>query len=240
MKWILNGTLALIVAASIPSDVVGQGRTDIELNLYAGTSFFTVETFEIGPPQAPSSVPMSFELDRSLRGGLRLNFLTANRWGAETFLSYESSLATYRRLDDPSLDLALPAQIFHLGVNGLYYPLGTRSGRRIVPFLSGGIGAAIYRPTAEAKRVASDPLQGGLPELRESSHTAFNYGAGVKYRLTDWFGMRFDARGFFSKNPTFGLETASEDPTVPVLPLNNYIHNTEVSVGITLTLWKAQ
>ena len=122
-------------------------------------------------------------------------------------------------------------------LSDLSNPLLGTDDRLTVPFASAGLGAAIYRPTSEAKRIASDPLQGNISELIESGRFSFNYGFGVKRRLTDIFGLRFDVRGFLSRSPTFGLPESSDDPTATVLPLNNMLLSAEVSVGITINLW---
>jgi opacity protein-like surface antigen len=188
--------------------------------------------------QADDPVPFNFEVDTAGRVGFRLNFLTATRWGAELYYGYDSTTASYVLRDDPTVRLDLPIQNHGLGVNILYYPVGNgyplATSGRLTPFVTGGVGAAIFRPTSEAKEIASDPLQGNLPDIIESSQVAYSYGAGVKYRLNRIFGVRGDVRGYLAKNPTFGLPTSSTDPNASVIPLEGYIHNTEISAGVII------
>ena len=224
--------LLVLMSGSMPLFSQGGG----ELNLYGGWSLFTTESFEIGEPQSPTPVPLTFSFEGGLQSGGRINFLTKDKWGSEVYYGYQSTTATFKRSDDATQELNLPTQVHQFGANILYYPLGTDD-RLTVPFASAGLGAAIYRPTSEAKRIASDPLQGNISELIESGRFSFNYGFGVKRRLTDIFGLRFDVRGFLSRSPTFGLPESSDDPTATVLPLNNMLLSAEVSVGITINLW---
>ena len=237
MKWWITGALLCLAVVAVPRQAVSQSRADIELNLFAGTSFFTQESFEIGPPQSQTPIPMTFDLDSDLRGGLRLNFITAEKWGVEAFSSYEATTAAIRRDDNAVPELRFPVQHYRFGVDLLYYPLGSEGRNRIVPFVLGGGGASIYLPTAEAKRIASDPLRGNLPDLIESSRGLAIYGVGLKYRLTNSIGFRADVQGGITRNPTFGLDTASEEPTDTVFPLTGYSHNIGISVGITIKLF---
>ncbi len=227
--------LLMLILGSVPLFSQSGG----ELNLYGGWSLFTTESFEIGEPQSPTPIPLTFSMEDGLRSGLRINFLTKGKWGSEAYYGYQSTTATFTRADNATRPLELPTQVHQFGANVLYYPLGTEDTdeRFIVPFASAGLGAAIYRPTSEAKRIASDPLQGNISELIESGRFSLNYGFGVRRRLNGMFGVRFDVRGFLSRSPTFGLPDSSEDPTVTVLPLNNLLHSAEVSVGITIKLW---
>lgn len=243
MKWRIRGIVACLVVVVCAPGAFGQDQqsnTDFQLNLFAGPSFFSDKSFEVGPPQSPTPIPLNFEIDRRTRGGFRLNFLTTDRWGLEFFSSYESTVAGLARADGAVPELRFPIQHYTFGVDYIYYPLGSAGRGRWVPFVLGGGGAAIYRPTSEGKRIASDPLAGNLPDLLESGRMLGNYGAGFKYRLTNIFGFRADIQGGITRSPTFGLNTASDDPTETVLPLTGYSHNTEISVGFTIKLWSGR
>ena len=200
---------------------------------------FSEESFETGPPQATTPVPFRFDIDGHFTAGIRLNILTGNRWGLESHYSYGSTTASYTQRDDDTVRLDLPIQVHGIGATLLCYPTGNGypyidNQGRITPFVAGGLGASIFRPTSAARNAASDPLGGNLGEIIESSEASFHYGAGLKYRLTREMVVRFDARGILSGNPTFGLPNESSDPNASVIPLNGMIHDTEVSIGFGL------
>lgn len=238
MKVSMIPVLVCFGLALVPGTAVSQSNSDFdfELNLFTGKSFFLEESFSIGPPQSETLLPMTFKLDPTLRTGLRLNFVTSQDWGFETFASYESATAAIQRRDGAVPELRFPVQHYRFGVDLVYYPLGSAGQRRIIPFVLAGGGAAIYRPTGEGKTIATDPLRGNLPDLIESSKALFIYGAGIKYRLTNSIGFRADVNGGVTKNPTFGLPTESDQSTNTVLPLTGFTSNTEISIGITLKL----
>jgi len=92
------------------------------------------------------------------------------------------------------------------GYNFLLY--ATNEGTRIRPFATGGVGFANYVPPG-----ASAYSGGG------SNKFGFNYGGGVKVRLTHLFGARLDVRQYTTPKP-FNLPLAS-----------GWLRQTEVSAG---------
>ena len=70
--------LLVLMSGSMPLFSQGGG----ELNLYGGWSLFTTESFEIGEPQSPTPVPLTFSFEGGLRSGGRINFLTKDKWGS--------------------------------------------------------------------------------------------------------------------------------------------------------------
>lgn len=94
--------------------------------------------------------------------------------------------------------------------NALYYFTGSDS--KLRPFVTGGIGFTAYAfPGTSA-------YYGGA-----SNEFAVNYGAGVKYRLTDRWAARIDVRQSTTPKPNFGgeLEFAS-----------GWLRETEISAGV--------
>jgi hypothetical protein len=87
-------------------------------------------------------------------------------------------------------------QVHSLAVDPAYHftPLGSR----VRPYVTAGVGPIWFTPTKQAR------AQLGVDK---STEFAFNYGGGVKFHLSPHLGLRFDARGLFSRNPTFGLAT---------------------------------
>jgi hypothetical protein len=92
------------------------------------------------------------------------------------------------------------------GYNFLLY--ATNEGTRIRPFATGGVMFANYVPPG-----ASATSGGG------SNKFGFNYGGGVKMRITSLFGARLDVRQYTTPKP-FGLALAQ-----------GWLRQTEVSAG---------
>jgi opacity protein-like surface antigen len=77
----------------------------------------------------------------------------------------------------------------------------TPRGSRVRPYITAGIGPTWFAPTKQARAQAA---------VNSSTEFAFNYGGGMKYHLSPHLGLRLDARGSFSQNPTFGLENVAK------------------------------
>ena len=90
--------------------------------------------------------------------------------------------------------------------NGLYYL--TSPDAKVRPFGTVGVGFTNYAPPG-----SSAAYGGGSTKL------GFNYGGGVKIKLTDKFGLRFDLRQATTPKP-LGLELAS-----------GWLRETEISAG---------
>jgi hypothetical protein len=147
------------------------------------------------------------------------------------FNSYEPNEAHFVRKTTPEQQLDLGIQIHNLGVNALYY-INSDDNARTRPFLSFGLGATVYRPTAETRSIVRDPLRGNLPNFGQSNEFAFNYGLGFKHRIAGIYGVRMDLRHFMGRNPSFSLARSSDDPNATVFPADGAIHKLEASVGI--------
>ena len=102
--------------------------------------------------------------------------------------------------------------------------------------MSFGIGGTLYRPTDEAKAIARDPLRGNLGGIDNSSELAFNYGIGLKAKISDRIGFRVDGKGFISRTPSFGFARESTDPNATVFAAGGAFHNAEASAGLIFYL----
>lgn len=135
----------------------------------------------------------------------------------------------------PSYDFG--NQIHYPALN-LVYNLKPR-GSRFQPYLTVGGGAAQFTPTEKAKRIARDPAVDAVfhsANLNDNLQVALNYGGGVKFHLSEHVGLRFDARGFWSRNPTFGLPNY---PTGGIyIPGKNYLNGVQATLGLVVFLKK--
>jgi outer membrane protein OmpA-like peptidoglycan-associated protein len=63
-----------------------------------------------------------------------------------------------------------------------------------------------------------------------------NYGGGIKYQASKWFGIRIDVRGLVGLGPRFGLPTGPPTTTGAYIPKAQILNGIEVSGGFTLYL----
>ncbi len=118
--------------------------------------------------------------------GLRLGYDFTKNWGAEGVFDYIDT--KYKATDTNT-------NVYNYRVEGLYHFL---PGGKLVPFLAAGAGGMTinYRDNTENKTRAT-----------------FDYGAGLKYFLTDWLALRGDVRH--------------------VLALGSVYNNLEYTAGLT-------
>jgi len=104
------------------------------------------------------------------------------------------------------------------------------------PFFTAGVGEAAYIPNASAKQAAEAmPPEAGFANFRSSSGLEINWGGGLKYQLSKYFGLRMDARGYYGHTPQFGLPAYSPTggATIPYAFRNVGV---ELTGGFTLYL----
>jgi outer membrane protein OmpA-like peptidoglycan-associated protein len=108
-------------------------------------------------------------------------------------------------------------------------------GARVQPYVSAGAGGAVFNPTAKAKSQAKnlDPIfHSG--NLNDNLQVAVNYGGGVKFHISEHLGLRFDARGFLSRNPTFGLPNYNNGGIY--IPGKQHLNGFQGTIGLVLYL----
>jgi hypothetical protein len=60
--------------------------------------------------------------------------------------------------------------------------------------------------------------------LKNEVKFSFNAGGGVRFRLTDRYGIRIDVRDYMSPALRYGLPASSADPNVIVFPVEHAFH----------------
>jgi hypothetical protein len=163
--------------------------------------------------------------------------VTENFWryfGLEQ--SYSYSTANLRFVTSPIAGFPAPGygnRVHHFFFNPVVY--FTPKGSRIRPFATVGVGAANYVPTNDAKVIArsQDPFNSAYKAqaLNSNLQVAMNYGGGLKIHLTDHFGLRFDARGLLSRNPTFMLPDFQTGGVY--IPRHDKLHGLQATAGLT-------
>ena len=179
-----------------------------EVAVTGGWGVFTDST--VGTLGFGSDLP-ELKVDNGVRIGGRLSM---NRW----FLGHEISYA-WQKTHLKSVIGTGSEDIGSMSIQNFYYNFvvhATPEGTAIRPFVTGGAGVSTFFPP-------------GVSSLSGSGNNkfGFNYGGGVKFRLTDKFGLRMDVRDHVTGRP-FG--------NLGVNTLDGKFHNIEFSVGFALLL----
>jgi outer membrane protein OmpA-like peptidoglycan-associated protein/opacity protein-like surface antigen len=110
-------------------------------------------------------------------------------------------------------------------------------GSRVQPYLTVGVNGIQFTPTNRAKAEARDPAVNaiyGSANLNDNLQVGLNYGGGVKFHLSEHVGLRLDARGFWSRNPTYGLPNY---PTGGIyIPSKDKINGFQGTLGLVFYL----
>ncbi len=208
----------------------------VEVDPYGGISIFGSVNRGLGERFADGGV-----------GGLRVAW-NPSRWvGIEGFFSYAQNNVEFKLssgrypagLALPFNNLAgtpLPTysfndRVYQFGLNPVFN-LRPR-GSRVQPYLTVGIGGAQFTPSSTAKGIARNSATNALyfsGNLNDNLQPQVNYGGGVKFHLSDHFGLRFDARAFTSYNPTFNLPNYPDGGLY--IPRRNVLTGVQATAGL--------
>ena len=146
-------------------------------------------------------------IDNGIRIGGRLSM---NRW----FLGHEISYAWQK--STLHIEGSEGSQSSGMSIQNFYYNFvahATPQGTAIRPFVTAGVGVSTFFPPGASS------LSGG-----GNNKFGYNYGGGLKFRLSEKFGIRFDVRDHVTGRPfdDFFQTTSGK------------LHNTEYSAGFAL------
>jgi outer membrane protein OmpA-like peptidoglycan-associated protein len=125
-----------------------------------------------------------------------------------------------------------PLPTYSFGSRNFYFGLNPvvnlkPRGSKLQPYLTAGVFGVQFTPTDTAEGLARSARNQALyasGNLNDNLQVGINYGGGVKWHFTDHFGVRIDARGFWSRNPTYNLPNYPDViRTTPVVTTGIYI-----------------
>jgi opacity protein-like surface antigen len=197
-------TLAFALLCSTPAFaqiLQTPEHRDWEFSGFVGRSFgdeFQFDTPVSGDAQQPSrTVGMRYGPGYLL--GLRIRENINNLWSADLEYSFANQPLRFTNLSPDIQTLALSHYLHHLSYNVSFMPLPRT--KRLRPYASAGIGAALFYVPGHAKNKALDQ---GLA-LRDSWEFLFNWGGGLSYLAIGQMALGFDVKHRLSRVPSYGI-----------------------------------
>ena len=202
-----------------------SGGDKYEIELFGGANF----------PSAQSQSPFQ----RVVNGGVGGFRVTENIWN---YVSLEQTGMVHGvanlqwNVPGTADKYSLGARLRQFQFNPVFH--FTPREARIRPFVTAGFGFDFFGVTDDARRQVGTgqftPFK-QVVNLESQFKPAFNYGGGVKAKMTDRIGLRFDIRGISTASPDYGVPTSG--PANAILytrttPLNSL----QTTAGITLYL----
>jgi outer membrane protein OmpA-like peptidoglycan-associated protein len=146
-------------------------------------------------------------------GGLRLAYNPSAYLGIELWAEYDVANVEFKQSSGFYPGTTNPLPTYSFGSRNYIFGLNPvinlkPRGSKVQPYLTVGVNGILFSPTDDAVKFARLPTTQalyGTGGLGDNLQVGLNYGGGVKFHLSDHLGLRVDARGFWSRNPTYGL-----------------------------------
>jgi len=165
-------------------------------------------------------------------GGIRATWDFHKYFGLEFGLTYgKDDVVLFPQVNFPNSTVKFDANSWQLAVNPVLH--FTPRGSRIRPFVTAGPAAMWFRPHSGGINISQNGSTYTYP-LQAKEEPALIYGGGVKIRLTDIFGIRFDVRGLWTKASHFNLPSAPQGPLGLYSPKNYTDDALQVTGGLMI------
>jgi hypothetical protein len=187
---------------------------------FGGVGYPIRETFVIGAPQAVNPIEGKHVFSWGGLGGVRFGIDGARYWGQDYAYSYGQNA---NKLETDYGSFSFTNRVHQASTSILFYPWSLE--RRVCfPYATAGAGATWVTLAQRAITESMDPLKAGFGPLKSERIYAIHAGVGARFRLSDRFGLRLDARDYMSRALRYGLPKTSTDPTAAVLPVSGIFH----------------
>jgi len=194
-----------------------------EVSIFAGVARGG-EDVHVTPFEGVGSRDVTLRFAPGYLVGGRITQNLGDHFGAELDYSLANQPAEFRNLT-PTLQLVhLDNRVHNITYTVLFYGMKRKS--RIRPYAILGPGLSLYEPFGPSENVA-EAL--GL-NLVNRWKVAGIVGGGVKYRVFEQLGFRFDVRDHITEVPDFGLPDVGTLQTPGFRP-DGQLHNWQFSTG---------
>lgn len=146
---------------------------------------------------------VTLDFESGYIAGFRITENLGRRFGAELEYSLANQPLALKEVRPGLARFDAGQRIHSVNYSVLYYPLPPNSRWR--PYAAAGLGVAFFQLEGDDKARAEVE---GLP-LKDRWKLAGTLGGGVKYRVNNRFGVRFDIRDQLTGVPSYGLPKAS-------------------------------
>lgn len=219
---IKNSLIALLLASmTLPAQTTKPKSTSggdlFEINLFGGGAFFKRQQ------QFPHQ-------DQSNGGvvGFRVTHNFWNHVSLEGTGMVQGVANTIYRIPGTDQNYTFGTRQRQFMVNPVFHFTGREA--RVRPFVTFGFGMDYFGVTDAARSQVGNgvntPFQ-QIIRLESQWRLAGNYGTGVKAKITDRIGLRFDVRGFLTSHPDFNVPGAG--------PVNAIRHTKETPLASVQT-----
>jgi opacity protein-like surface antigen/outer membrane protein OmpA-like peptidoglycan-associated protein len=180
-------------------------------------------------------------------GGLRIAVNPAKYFGIELWADYAAANVEFRSSAGNFPGTTNPIPAYSFGSRNLLFGLNpvfnfTPRGSRVQPYITAGVMGVQYTPKDSAEALANTPTQRalyGAQNLNDNLQVGFNYGGGVKFHMTDHFGLRLDLRGLLTRNPTYNLPNFANGNNV-YIPSKDKLNGVQATLGLVFYLGQSK
>ncbi len=220
--------IAVVVGLAMPGIAADEKKYRFEF--FGGASWPVSKHFTIGYPQSLEPIQGDQDFSIGPRGGVRFGIDGARHWGQDYTFSYGQNASS---VNTPVGSLPFTNHFYEATTNVLYYPQSF-VGHKTNFFLTAGLGAMWVTVNDSALKNAPIVFQAAIPELQNEVKFSFNAGMGVRFRLSERFGVRFDVKDYMSPAIRYGLPASSQDPNAVVFPVENTFHQLFASFSLVI------
>jgi len=226
-KSVLAFTLACLSLSAQTTTSSAQKKSSgggelFEVNLFGGGAFFRTQ----------KALP---EQDQSNGGvaGFRLSYNLHEYISIEGTGMVHGVANTIYRVPNTAIDYAFGTRLRQFYFNPVFHFKPREA--RVRPYLTTGFGVDYFGVTEGARRQIGNgvntPFQ-QLTNLESQFRLAFNYGGGLKAKLSERVGLRLDLRGFMAGGPNFGVKGSGPVGAI-VYTRTSPLHSVQTTAGIT-------
>lgn len=196
-SWFVFCAVVLLGSSVLWGQV--KQRDKWEFSLFAGSSSFSDTTAATPVSGLDEDRLVRLIYDQGFLTGFRITENLNPKWGAELEYGFANQPMALSNLSTNISMLESSHQVHSLIYSFVFYPVPQQG--RLQPFVVGGVGTDFFHVSSSSKAEAK--AQG--VQLRDRWTFAGAWGGGVKFKVAEQIGLRFDFRDQMTAVPDYGL-----------------------------------